>query len=87
MTAPVVPAPEATLAERLYAGTQLAIRTIAGKPLHLSEGVQVRAIAHGAIAWRELMEGVLAGNEEALALARRAVASIRLPEPEPTKGT
>lgn len=92
MTAPlksgsVAPAPEATLVERLVVGTRLAIQTIGGRPMHRSEGMQMRAVAHGALAWRELMEGVLAGDAEAIAIARKAVAILPVPEPTPEKGS
>lgn len=74
-----------SIVERVDVGVWLARRTIAGKPTHQPIGMQMRALAQGVFAWRDLVEGVLAGDTEALDMARKAIARHPWPK-QPNEG-
>ena len=75
-----------SIVERLDIGTVLAVRTIGDRVPHMPVGHHVKALAQGVMAWRDLMEGVLAGDVEATAIAVKAIGRHPWPQPKPTEG-
>jgi hypothetical protein len=74
-----------SIVECLDVGSHVARRAITGGQMRYPENMQLKACARGLYAWRALMEGVLAGDTEAVAIARKALERNRLPESEPNK--
>lgn len=85
MTDPNKATQQASLVECLHVGSQIGRRAILGQPMRYPENIQLKACAQGLYAWRALMDGVLAGDTEAIAIARKALQRHRLPESEPKK--
>ncbi len=69
--------------ERIRLGSHIAQKVLQNAPLRMPVGLQAKAIASGLNAWRDLLEGVHAGNPDAIAIAGEVLQLPRIDETAP----